>query len=130
MARVKVVVNEAEVIALFQPGGQVGRAARRGALVVTRRARRLSPKDTGWLRNSIKPRLKRQRLRGVTWTIGSPLHYAIYQELGTGPIYAKNAPFLVFQVNGHWVRTRSTRGIPPQLYLTSAIHSITARDLS
>jgi hypothetical protein len=54
--------------------------------------------------------------------------YARPQEVGTGPIYARRAPLLVFKVGNQWVSTYSTRGVPAQRYLTRAITETTMED--
>jgi len=108
----------------------VGHAAMRAAGKVRDRAKENSPVDEGLLRNSIISELSSQGLYSVTWRIGTNVEYAYWQEVGTGPIYARRAPFLVFQVKGKWVRTYSTKGVPAARYLTRAIEHTTARDFA
>lgn len=60
-----------------------------------------APYKSGTLRRSITTRMARQE--GI---VGTNLVYAKQREYG-GEIKAKNAPYLVFQVKGHWVRKKS-----------------------
>jgi hypothetical protein len=124
----KVIVHKSAIAAMMSPAGEVGRAAARGAGRVRDRAKDNVTVDTGLLRNSIVSELVEQTPTKVVWRIGTNVSYAPYQELGTGPIFARRAPMLVFQVNGRWVRTYSTRGVPAQRFLTKAIESVTVED--
>lgn len=65
-----------------------------------------APIDTGALRASILVR-KAATKEDLTAQFGSyGVEYAWQREEG-GTIYARNEPYLVFEVNGHWVRTKS-----------------------
>jgi HK97 gp10 family phage protein len=124
----KVVVHRAAIAAMMSPTGEVGRAAMRAAGRVRDRAKDNAPVDNGLLRNSIVSELAEQGLYNVTWRIGSNIEYAIYQELGTQPIFARRAPLLVFKIGNQWVSTKSTRGVPAVRYLTRAIEGLTIED--
>jgi len=72
-------------------------------------AREYAPVDTGALKNSI------QIIQGVAAGIGgdslsgsygTTMEYAWQREEG-GTITARNAPYLVFQINGQWVKVKS-----------------------
>lgn len=113
---------------MLGPTGDVGRAGARAAGRIRDRAKAFAPVDTGLLRNSIVAELKQQTPNSVVWTIGSSAPYAAYQEFGTGPIFARRAPMLVFKVGNQWVRTYSTRGVPATHFLQKALDLTTARD--
>jgi hypothetical protein len=123
-----VVVHRDRIAQMFQPGGEIGIKSARAAGRVRDRAKEDASVDTGLMGNSIVSSLVEQGPMSVTWRIGSSVFYTIYQELGTGPIYARRAPALVFKVNGRWVRTYSTRGVPAQRFLTRSIEATTAED--
>jgi hypothetical protein len=124
----KVVVHRTELIKMMSPEGQIGRKTARAAGRVRDRAKRNATVDTGLMRNSIIAELESQTPLTITWRIGTPVHYGIYQELGTGPIFARRAPLLVFKVGNRWVSTYSTRGVPAVRFLTRAIEATTIRD--
>jgi len=62
---------------------------------------------------------------GVIGRIGSNLKYARIHELG-GVIKAKNAPYLKFYVDGHWVSTTQVT-IPQRPYIWSSLTESTKR---
>jgi HK97 gp10 family phage protein len=125
----RVRINHAELSAMFLPAGEVGRASARAAGRVRDRAKENAPVLTGALRASIVSTLVKQGRTSITYTIGSPIRYAIWQERGTGPIFAKRAPMLHFKTrNGQWVRTYSTRGVPAVHYLERAIDRLSVAD--
>lgn len=114
---------------MFLPAGEVGRATRRAAGRVRDRAKQNAPVLTGALRNSITSKQTKQGATSISWTIGSPIKYALPQERGTGPIFARRAPMLHFKTrNGQWVRTFSTKGVPAVHYLERAIDTLTEAD--
>ena len=125
----EVVFHKTELAAMLAPEGSVHRAAARAAGRVRDRAKKNVTVDTGLLRNSI---VSEEMTADGPWKlrfrIGSKVYYAIYQELGTPPIYAKHAPLLVFKVGGKWVRTYSTKGVPAVHYLGRAIEEVTVAD--
>jgi hypothetical protein len=125
---VRVVVDRAGIAALMSPTGQVGRAAARAAGRVRDRAKENAPVDNGLLRNSIVSELAEQRPTSVTWRVGTNVEYGLYQEVGTGPIFARRAPMLVFKVGNRWVSTYSTRGVPASRYLTRAVEAVSVQD--
>jgi HK97 gp10 family phage protein len=124
----KVIINQTEIDKMMLPSGQIGMAAARAAGRVRDRAKQNAPVDQGLLRNSIISTLEKQGRSSITWRVGSPVFYALYQELGTGPIFARRAPLLVFQVGGKWVSTYSTRGVPASRYLTRAVEAVSVQD--
>jgi HK97 gp10 family phage protein len=125
---VRVVVHRDALAAMMGPEGEIGRAARRAAGRIRDRAKENAPVRDGLLRNSIVSELEYQGLYNVVWRIGTDVEYAIYQELGTGPIFARRAPYLVFKVGDRWVSTYSTRGVPAVRYLTRAIEETSIAD--
>ncbi len=56
-------------------------------------AKRNCPVDTGHLRNSIHTNVKYEDTQ-IVGTVGTNLNYAIYVELGTGPIGSKSPKIL------------------------------------
>jgi hypothetical protein len=125
---VRVVVHKARIVYMMSPVGEVGRAAMRAAGRVRDRAKEGATVETGLMRNSIVSELAAQGLTSVTWRVGSNVKHTLFQELGTGPIYARRAPLLVFKVNGRWVSTYSTKGVPAVRMLTKAVEATSVRD--
>ena len=113
---------------MMQPTGEIGRAAERGAGKIRDRAKMWATVDTGLMRNSIVAELYQQGATSVSWRIGSDVFYAPYQEHGTGPIFARRAPLLVFKIGNRWVSTYSTRGVPAVHFLLRAIETVTIND--
>jgi HK97 gp10 family phage protein len=64
-------------------GGPMVDAMKNASLIVMRDARKLSPVDTGRLRASIAPDVRREG-KSVMGVVGSNVKYAPFQELGTG----------------------------------------------
>lgn len=125
----RVVVHKDKIAFMMSPAGEIGIKAARAAGRVRDRGKANATFDTGLMRNSIiSERMPDASPTSITFRIGSDVYYAIYQELGVGPIYAKHAPFLVFKIGNKWVRTYSTRGVPAVRYLTRAIEGTTAYD--
>lgn len=124
----RVQVHYGQIYAMMSPGGEVGRAAARAAGRIRDRAKRKAPVDTGLLRNSIISELKTQTPTSVTWRIGTNVFYAPFQEHGTGPIYARRAPLLVFKIGNRWISTYSTRGVPARHYLQNALNETVITD--
>jgi hypothetical protein len=56
------------------------------------------------------------------------VRHALFQELGTGPIFARRAPLLVFKIGNRWVSTYSTRGVPAVRMLTKAVEATSIED--
>lgn len=67
---------------------------------IRNRAGDMAPYKTGNLRRSLTIDLSEDEV-----TVGTNLEYARIHDKG-GEIRAKNKPYLVFQINGHWVRTK------------------------
>ena len=125
----KVIINDTALRAMFLPGGEIGRAADRAAGRIRDRAKENAPVNTGALRGSIVSTLVEQGKTKIVYRVGSPLSYAMPQETGTGPIFARRAPMLAFRTRtGQWARTYSTRGVPGVHYLESAIDAATEAD--
>ena len=78
-------------------------------------ARARAPRKTGRLARSIRPR----RVAKSAWSVGSDVIYARIHEFG-GTIVPKKSRFLVFQVNGRWVRAKSVH-IPARPYIRPAL---------
>lgn len=124
----RVVVHREEIVFMMSPVGEVGRNVARAAGRLRDRAKVNAPVDMGLLRNSIVAELYQQTPTAVTWRIKSDVFYAGWQEHGTGPIFARRAPLLVFKIGNHWVSTYSTRGVPASLYLARAAAATTLAD--
>jgi hypothetical protein len=124
---IKVVLHP-EKITYMMTIGAIARASERAAGKVRDRGKHYVSVDTGTLRNSITAERVPAGPRHIHWRIGTPVAYARPQEVGTGPIYARRAPLLVFKVGNQWVSTYSTRGVPAQRYLTRAITETTMED--
>lgn len=124
----RVAFNRGGLYHMMSPTGSVGRAAARAAGVTRDRSKERAPVRDGILRNSIVAELVPSRPTYIQWRIGTNVFYAIYQELGTGPIFARRAPLLVFKVGNRWVSTYSTRGVPAARFLTRSIEELTSAD--
>jgi hypothetical protein len=125
---VRVVVHRRNIAGMFQPTGAIGRKTQRAAGRVRDRAKDGATVDTGLMRNSIVSELHEQGPTRIVWRVGSNVRHTLYQELGTGPIFARRAPLLVFRVGGRWVSTYSTRGVPAVRMLTKAVEATTVAD--
>lgn len=73
---------------------------------------------TGTLRRSIGREIS-QSGNKIDGFVGSNLKYAAIHEFG-GIIRAKNKPYLMFPINGGWVRTKQVK-IPERSYLRSTL---------
>jgi len=84
-----------EQVARDIKGGPMKRGMRDAALLVTNSAKKNAPVDTGRLRASITPSVKDMPNGGIMGIVGSAVHYAPYQELGTrfmkGRFYLRRA---------------------------------------
>lgn len=88
----RVVLDQAAIARLLTgPESIVGRDLARRAVKVESAAKRLCPVDTGRLRASITHSLERDG-KGLVAFVGSNVHYAIFQELGTRFVRAQ--PYL------------------------------------
>ena len=90
-------------------------ALREAGEEVARTASRLAAKRSGRMSRS-----NRVKVLTTVARISNRTRYAPYQEHGTGPIFARRAPMLHFQINGQWISTYSTRGVPAVHYLARA----------
>lgn len=88
----RVVFDEAALFELFRSvDGPVGKAVTRASVKVHRRAKHLSPVDTGRLRASIAYEIGKDG-RGIVGRVGTNVNYARHVEFGTGRMRAQ--PFL------------------------------------
>lgn len=94
------------------------------------RARRFAPVDTGALRESIHVTPRRVGGERTTYAVGSPLHYAVYQEWGTGPIHAKPGGVLRFKPkgSGQFIFRPRTKGVPATHFMAKALAEVRAGD--
>lgn len=76
-----------------------------GALIIQTEAAKNAAYLSGTLRRSITHEIVARGSKTIA-RIGTNLEYAAQREFG-GTIEAKNGPWLVFQINGVWVRVRS-----------------------
>jgi phage gpG-like protein len=58
----------------------------------------------------------------VTGRVGSPVVYAAIHEYG-GVIKAKSGKFLVFQIDGKWIRTKQVT-IPKRQWLSKSVEDV------
>ena len=91
-----------------------------GAQQIKSKAVMNAPVKTGNLRNSAIVQTS-ATLTGAKAIIKFQMEYARIQEFG-GTVTAKNKPYLVFQVNGQWVKKKSVY-INGKHYLQNAINS-------
>jgi hypothetical protein len=124
----RIIVHRSEIALMMSPVGEIGRGAARAAGKVRDRAKRYATVNTGLMRNSIFATLEEQGLYSITWRIGTPVDYAIYQEEGTGPIFARRAPILTYKIGNRWISTYSTSGVPAVRFLTRAIELSSIED--
>lgn len=109
-------------------------AARRAAYATRDQAKRnLTTSgriDTGRLRDSIRASRKRTRGTTVTWSVGTPLQYGLYQEKGIGPVTPVKAKALRFKPKGSntFVFAQRTKGFSGAFYLKRAYQSIKVSD--
>ena len=97
------------------------KAVHAGALQIENRARINAPVLTGALRNSVSTKSKATG-EGAEAEIGfRGLAYARIQEYG-GVIRARNKPYLMFQVGGHFVKVKQVT-IKGKHYFERAIES-------
>lgn len=113
---------------MFQPTGEIGRRTQRAAGRIRDRGKEYSTVFSGLMRNSIVSELQSQGATRIVWRIGSNVEHTIFQELGTGPIFARRAPLLVFKIGNRWISTYSTRGVPAVRMLTRAVEETTITD--
>lgn len=73
------------------------------------------------LQRSVKSSVKRL-LNKVTGRVGSPVVYAAIHEFG-GIIRPKNAKYLVFQIDGKWIRTKKVT-MPKREWLSKSLNDV------
>lgn len=115
--------------------GMLGRAAARGAGRLRDNAKRnvttAGRVDTGALRQSIRAEKIRQDTKAITYAVGSPLKYAIYQHEGVkGPVLPRRAKALRFKVGGQTVFAKRTKGFPGAPFLTDALRALKVTDFT
>ena len=88
----------AEIISTNRLYNKIDRFLDRGAELVRQEAEALAPVRTGRLAASIQ----KTRIGAMHYVVGSPLSYAVFQEVGTRPhmIYPRNARALRFEIGG------------------------------
>ena len=79
---------------------------------------------THYLQRSVKSTV-RWIGRTVTGRVGSPVVYAAIHEFG-GIIRPKNAKYLVFQIDGKWIRTKKVT-IPKRAWLSNSVEDVKPR---
>lgn len=107
--------NSAEVLAAMQEAAV--RALEKCGLTAEGYAKKLTPVDTGNLRNSITHQVDPAE---PAVYIGSNSEYAAYVELGTGKYYpgGRQTPWVYQDAKGNWHMTHGQRAKP---YLKPAV---------
>lgn len=122
-------MNEANMRAMLtSPAGPVVREVERYTRRTANLARMHAPADNGALRSSITSSVS-SRGEKIVGRVLSPLHYARYQESGTGiyagrgPIRPKRARMLAFTPKGssQVVFAREVRGTPATHFLENSL---------
>ncbi len=111
---IKITDNSGEILRLFEQ--KAAAALEAVGMQAETYAKMKAPYDSGRLRNSITHTVK-----GDEVYIGTNMHYAIYQELGSG-IYAsdgkgRKSPWAYKDSKGVW---HNTRGVRPKHFLRNA----------
>jgi HK97 gp10 family phage protein len=118
---------------LRDSGGTVDQAVARAAGRTRDRAKQnLSRRvDTGHLRQSIVSQ-RTESITGVTYQVGSPLPYAIFQEKGTRDHGPRNFKFMRFKPKGSstFVFAKHVRGVQAANFLADALRSLTPADFT
>lgn len=96
----------------------VSQGVREGALEAKTKHRFVN--RTGALERSIAGRVTGSSEDEHRGEIVATMHYASYVENGRGPVTAKNAPYLVFKIDGRLIRTKSVRAAAPRPFLAFA----------
>lgn len=128
--------NPAWIAEASADSGVLGRAAAKGAGAVRDKAKRIitnaGRSRSGTLRQSIRTEKIRHDDRRITYQIGSPLPYAIYQHEGVaGPVLPRRAKVLRFNLaDGTEVYARSTKGFAGLPFLTDALRELTVTDFT
>jgi hypothetical protein len=87
--------------------------------------------DTTAMRNSFTIK-KADGWPNPSFSVGSDLHYTVYQEEGIGPVTPKRAKFLRFKPKGSrtFVFTKRTRGFPGAHFFKRAVASMDEADFT
>lgn len=130
-------LDDRAINGLTAPGGLADQATMRAAGRARDRAKmnltRAGRIDTGLLRQSIVAERVRSSNNSVTYRVGSPLDYAIYQEEGVrGPIYPRRARVLRFRPKGGgaYIFRPYVSGFPGAHYLRDAFAATSAQDFA
>ena len=112
-------------------GGPFERGMKQACLLVTADAKRLAPVDTGRLRASITPEVRRQS-RTVYGVVGSNVTYAPFPEFGTRPHWPPPGALAVWarrhgmtEATIRWII--GTRGTKKHPYLEPAFEKNASR---
>lgn len=62
--------------------------------------------------------IERDEVTPYHYLIGTNIthFYPLCEEFGRGPVYPKTKPYLVFQIDGQWIRTKKVRASTPHPY--------------
>lgn len=130
--RVKVTLHKSRINPMLYRHSDM--CGRRAAEKTRDRARRnlvsAGRMDTGRLYRSIRARKSRAKGTTVTWNVGTPLQYGLYQEKGIGPVTPVKAKALRFKPKGSnvFVFAQRTKGFSGAFYLKRAYQSIKVSD--
>lgn len=141
--RLKVSLDAAEIVKLGGPGGLVDQAVRKAAGRTRDRAKQnlttAGRVDTGALRQSVVSERYGSGGTLITYLVGSPLPYAIYNEQGTG-IYGPRHAMIVprrakvlrwkSRKTGAFVFAPSVKGMEGTRFLERALYDLTAADFT
>jgi len=121
----KEVQKKMEQIVKDIQGGPFTQAMKKATLLVARAAKQNAPVDTGRLRASITPEIRRMT-REVHGVVGSNVKYAPFMELGTRPHWPPVSALEVWAArhgtSAYLVaRAISRRGIQARRYLQRAV---------
>lgn len=149
--RLQVTIDPAAMAALAAPGGMIDQATARAAGRTRDRAKQnlttAGRVDTGALRQSIMTeRSTNTATNQITYAIGSPLPYALFNERGTGihgphgsRIYPRRARVLRFKPGKNstiiagpdgYVYAASVKGIEGVHFLAAALNDLTVADFA
>lgn len=105
--RVEFEDNSKEVLAALEEAAE--RALEKCGLVAEGYAKKLTPVDTGNLRNSISHKVQKD-----TMYVGTNVEYAPYVEFGTGKYYpgGRPDPWVYKDEKGNWHRTSGVKAKP------------------
>lgn len=127
-------IHETTIAGLTLPGGMVDFAVMKAARTTAFRARmnvvQSGRVNTGALVLSIKEERALYGPTRSTWRVGSDLEYAIFQELGIGPVHARPGGVLRFKPKGAvaYIYRPRTKGFEGAHFLEDALRRLTAHD--